>query len=1718
LTEEQVCDTSFRRVGTIIPGKLKGRMKPFRNTGKSLLVSLFLAAVPSAFCAAPSINFFTPTSGSPGTTVTISGAEFGPTATNDIVYFGPVRATITAANATNITVTVPNGAMYAPITVTAQGLVAYSSKPFEPTFSGNGAAFDASSFAPRLDIPMPNGPTRIAVADLDGDGKPDLIIGSIYAHQITILQNISTSGSLDTNSFAAPVTFPFVNTAESPYWLLAGDVDGDGKIDLIAPDEAGNQVLIYRNISVGGLLTSNSFAAPVAFNVGMSPRNIALRDLDGDGRPDLASANIGDQTVSILKNIGAAGVIDTNTFAPQFVLPTGSQPHDLTFGDLDGDGKPDLAVNNYSSPFVSLFRNVSVTGVLDTNSFEGRVDLPAPLYCNSVVMGDMDADGKLDLLIGTAIGNNEVSVFRNVSTSGSLTTNSFAPHLDFPAAGWVDTVAVGDLNGDGKLDVLAVNQMNSTVSIFENVGTGSFSSNSLAPRVDYVSGSNPYSVSVVDLDGDGRPDVLFNNVYSDSLSIYRNLNGTSTGPFITAQPTNRTVAAGSTATFSVTAIGTAPLYYQWYGPASNLIVGAVHPTLILSNVQPSAAGNYFVLVTNLYGFAQSSNATLTVIGSTSSNTAPVITRQPSNQVASVGGNVTFSVRATGSPTLYYQWYFGDGMFLSSSTVPMLTLSNVQPSNAGNYFVVVSNLYGFARSSNATLTVTGGGGGSNNCTPPPTGIVGWWKGEGNATDSVGGNNGTLLNGVGFAPGEVGQGFLFTHTNQNVKILVSSNLDVGLGDGLTLEAWIKPSDVSQLNPILEYNADDGVTYWGVHMYVLPVGTSNSLGALYANVQDVNDNWHQLQSADAIVPANSLQHVALTYDKASGVARLYRNGTIVTEMNFGSFTPKTTGYLNIGCRPTDPANQSFTFAGVIDEPSVYRRALSSNEIAAIYNAGTSGKCSSVSGTAPVITHQPTNQTASIGGTATFSVTAIGTAPLYYQWYGPASNLISGAIHSILTLSNIQPSAAGSYFVLVTNVYGFAQSSNATLTVVGSTSSNTAPVITHQPTNQTVSAGGTATFSVTATGTAPLYYQWYGPASNLISGAVHSILTLSNIQPSAAGSYFVLVTNVYGFAQSSNATLTVVGSTSSNTAPVITHQPTNQTVSAGGTATFSVTATGTAPLYYQWYGPASNLISGAVNPTLVLSNVQPSAAGAYFVLVTNSYGFAQSSNAVLTVTGGGGGTNTCTPPPSGLVAWWKAEGNALDSAGTNHGTLLGGLGFTNGEVGQAFNFVNNSQGVQVNASASLAVSSITIEAWINPTDVSNQRPIVEYGEETGLETVQFDYGWNDPGGSTSGALYGLIRGTNGTWLKINSPGGILPTGQWSHVAMSFNFTNQTGTLYLNGTNVGSSVYANILTPQTASPVHIGYRPDTSAEGNAGIRHSGGLDEVAIYNRALNQSEIAAIFNAGANGKCPPTSGVSNTPPVIVTQPTNQTVSAGGTAAFSVTATGSPTLHYQWYGPASNLIAGAISRTLILSNAQPTNAGTYFAVVTNQFGFAQSSNATLTVTGTTSSNLAPTIVTQPTNQTVSVGGTAIFSVTATGSPAIAPHYRWYGPGSNIIVGAISPTLVLTNVQPTNAGTYFVVVSNAFGFAVSSNATLSITSAGPAVVNPQPTINLAIKAGSSQLTWPVWAGDFTLQATGDLTPPINWTNVPVTLETNGDLIEVTLPASDEQGFFRLYHP
>jgi hypothetical protein len=242
-----------------------------------------------------------------------------------------------------------------------------------------------------------------------------------------------------------------------------------------------------------------------------------------------------------------------------------------------------------------------------------------------------------------------------------------------------------------------------------------------------------------------------------------------------------------------------------------------------------------------------------------------------------------------------------------------------------------------------------------------------------------------------------------------------------------------------------------------------------------------------------------------------------------------------------------------------------------------------------------------------------ASGTAPLSYQW-SLNGTALSGATSSTLTLTNVPTTDAGSYAVVVANVAGSVTSAVATLTVL------VPPGITTQPQSLTVTQGQSASFSVVASGTAPLSYQW-SFNSVALSGATSSTLTLTNAQATDAGSYTAVVANPGGSITSEVATLTV------NIPPGITTQPQSLTVTQGQSALLSVVANGTAPLSYQW-SLNSTALSGATSSNLTLTNVQASDTGNYTVVVTNVAGSVTSAVAMLTV------TNPAPPAPPSLGA----------------------------------------------------------------------------------------------------------------------------------------------------------------------------------------------------------------------------------------------------------------------------------------------------------------------------------------------------------------------------------------------------------------------------------------------------------------------------------------------------
>jgi Pectate lyase superfamily protein/Abnormal spindle-like microcephaly-assoc'd, ASPM-SPD-2-Hydin/Purple acid Phosphatase, N-terminal domain/Immunoglobulin domain len=344
-----------------------------------------------------------------------------------------------------------------------------------------------------------------------------------------------------------------------------------------------------------------------------------------------------------------------------------------------------------------------------------------------------------------------------------------------------------------------------------------------------------------------------------------------------------------------------------------------------------------------------------------------------------------------------------------------------------------------------------------------------------------------------------------------------------------------------------------------------------------------------------------------------------------------------------PVDPAmvtSHQVALSGLAPNTVYYYQVRSTDSKSSKANSG--GHSFKTLGAAPSITAQPTSQTVTAGQTASFSVAATGTAPFTYQWQ-KNSVAITGATSSSYTTPVTTSSDNGAQFTaVVSNTAGSATSSAAILTV---NAAPVAPSITTQPASQTVTAGQTASFSVVATGTAPLNYQWQ-KNSVAITGATSSSYTTPVTTSSDNGAQFtVVVSNTVGSATSSAAILTV---NAAPVAPSITTQPASQSVTTGQTASFNVAATGTSPLAYQWQ-KNSVAISGATSSSYTTPVTTSSDNGAQFtVVISNTVGNVTSSAATLTVTVAPVAPSIATQPASQTVTAGQTASFSVAATGT--------------------------------------------------------------------------------------------------------------------------------------------------------------------------------------------------------------------------------------------------------------------------------------------------------------------------------------------------------------------------------------------------------------------------------------------------------------------------------------
>jgi len=548
-----------------------------------------------------------------------------------------------------------------------------------------------------------------------------------------------------------------------------------------------------------------------------------------------------------------------------------------------------------------------------------------------------------------------------------------------------------------------------------------------------------------------------------------------------------------------------------------------------------------------------------------------------------------------------------------------------------------------------------------------------------------------------------------------------------------------------------------------------------------------------------------------------------------------------------------------------------------AILVHTGCSGLTSSAAVLAPAIRIQPASQTVTTGQTVTFSVAADGSAPLLYQWRRNGT-AIAGATSSSYTTPPTTTADNGSQFVvIVSDNAGSVTSNPATLAV---TTADVAPSFISQPVSQTITAGQSATFSATASGTAPLNYQW-SKNGTAISGATSSTYTTPAETASDNGAQFtVTVSNLAGQVTSATATLTV---NAAPTAPSIATQPSSQTIVAGQSATFSATASGTAPLSYQW-SKNGTAISGATSSTYTTPAETTSDNGAQFtVTVRNLAGQVTSAAATLAVNAAPTAPSIATQPSSQTIVAGQSATFAVTAAGTapltyqwyKNGTALSSAGSssyttpptTTADNGAQFTVViSNSVGNVTSTAATLTVNTATFLLSITPTSLSFGS--VNTGASSTLAVTLMNSGSSNvtisnvgisgTGFNASGVPAGTILPPTKT-ATLNVTFAPASTGSATgSVSISSNATNSPATITLAGTGQPaglpgpwiSGYYGaqNGVLPVSAIPwtkythiLHFAAAPGVDSSGNG----NGTVEMHYLTQTEINQI-VAAAHTAG--------------------------------------------------------------------------------------------------------------------------------------------------------------------------------------------------------------------------------------------------------------------------------
>ena len=1094
-------------------------------------------------------------------------------------------------------------------------------------------------------------------------------------------------------------------------------------------------------------------------------------------------------------------------------------------------------------------------------------------------------------------------------------------------------------------------------------------------------------------------------------------------PTITSQSTQQTVNAGQTATFSVTATGTGPLEYQWF--KNGVAIPGATSTTYASTVAGSDNGAvYTVSVTNEGGTIMSAPFGLTV------NTAPVITTQPTSQTAVAGQPATFTIAAGGTDPLTYQW-FDNGTAISGATSSSYNIPATTVANTGSQFtVVVTNSVGSVTSSVATLTVS----------PEPATL--------SFAPVPGKTYGSAAFPISATSASAGP---VTYTVVSGPATVSGSTVTLTGTGAVVLSASQPASGN-------YAATSATTSFTVS----PGSPTLSFGAIAGQV---------FGNAAFPVSATSVSTGAVTYTVVSGPATI--SGSTVTITG--------TGTVLLGATQAATSNYTAATANTSFEVASAVPALSFGPIAAQTFGNAAFPVSATSASSGAVTYTVVSGPATISG-STVTLTGSGTVVL------GASQAASGnyAAATASTTFSVAPATPTLAFTTVpSKIFGAAA-------FPVSASSASSGAITYSIVSGPATISGS---SVTVTGVGTVVLGASQAASgNYLAATANTSFSVTPAIPTL--SFAPIGAETFGnaafpvsatSASSGTLTYTVVSGPATISGSTVTLTGVGPVVLSASQAASGNYLAATASTNFTVAPAAPNLVFATIgsktfgNAAFAVSATSASSGAVTYTVVS---GPATISGSTVTIIGAG---------PVVLGASQAATGNYLAATASTTVTVAPAtpnLAFTPigskifGAAAFLVNATSASTGVitytVVSGPASISGSTITLTGAGTVVLAANQAATDNYTAATA--STSFSIGANVSISPISPTNQILAPGQ--ITFNATATGGETNTLLWSASGGTFSgnvWTSPTtaGTYVIRATSVDQPAVYVSATVTISAPVITGQPASQNVCTNASTTLSVAANYASTYQWSLGGVPIsgatassyfiptALSMDAGnytAAVTNPAGTVTSNVAKVVVgssvsSNPASLSIYATQTATFSVSAAGISPFTYNWYRVAGGnavLIPSATSSSYTTPAVTTGDSGEqFYATVTDACGMVlTSSSATLTVTS--AANVPPTITAQPLGQTVAIGGTTTFTAAASGTPTLS--YQWYQiPAGSVAGTAISGATSASYTVPataTNAGNdqdaYFVIVRNAYGQAVSQNATLAVGNGVMIQISDQP--------------------------------------------------------------------